>query len=75
MVLNDKWYKALKWNTLIFLPALTTFVGTVGTIYEIDGINKLVALMTAFTALLGSLIGVSTMNYNKEHGDNEDGNV
>lgn len=71
MRLNNKTYDFLKWGVIILLPSLTTFVATVGTIYRLEWATQLVALMTAFTTFLGSVVGISSKNYNKEV---EDGN-
>lgn len=71
MRLDNKTYDFLKWTVIILLPSFTTFVATVGTIYHLEWVIQLVALMTAFTTFLGSVIGVSSKNYSMEV---EDGN-
>lgn len=69
MKLTNSWYDALKWQVIVFLPALTTLVATVGQVFEFDYTNHIVTLMTAFTAFLGSLVGVSSVTYKKENED------
>lgn len=61
-IIPDKLYTVLKWAGLIALPAIATFVGTVGTAcgWEFTGIA--VTVITATGTLVGSLIGVSNMN-------------
>ena len=66
MSLDNKTYDFLKWTVIILLPSFTTFVATVGTIYHLDWVIQLVALMTAFTTFLGSVIGISSKNYSME---------
>lgn len=66
MKLTNKVYNELKWTVLIFLPALTTFIGTVGQAFEWKGLSATLVLLTAFTTFLGTLIGVSSANYKKE---------
>lgn len=58
-IIPDKVYNILKWAGLIALPAVATFVGTVGTAcgWEFTGIA--VTVITATGTLVGSLIGVS----------------
>lgn len=70
MKLDNKTYDILKWIVLIFLPALVTFITTVGQSFNADWLLPVVTVMTAFTTFLGTLVGVSSVNYN---GDN-DGN-
>lgn len=64
MKLNNKTYDTLKWIVLIFLPALVTFITTVGQSLNADWLLPVVTVMTAFTTFLGTLVGVSSVNYN-----------
>ena len=65
MILSDKVYNALKWIILIFVPALITLISGLGVLLGFDTtiINGIIGLVAAF---IGSLIGVSSVNYNKE---------
>lgn len=65
MKLPDKVYDLLKWIILIFVPALITLISGLGVLLGFDTtiINGIIGLVAAF---IGSLIGVSTVNYNKE---------
>lgn len=67
MRLNNRTYDKLKWIVLIFLPALVTFITTVGQSLNAEWLFPVVTIMTAFTTFLGTLVGVSSVNYN---GDN-----
>lgn len=59
-LLPDKAYTILKWVGLVALPAVGTFVGTVGTAcgWEFTGIA--VTVITAAGTLVGALLGVTT---------------
>ena len=65
MILSDKVYNLLKWIILIFVPALITLISGLGVLLGFDTtiINGIIGLVAAF---IGSLIGVSSVNYNKE---------
>lgn len=65
-MLNNKSYEVLKWLTMIALPAISVFIGTVGAELGISDPETMVVILNAVTVLLGSLIGISTLNYNKE---------
>lgn len=58
-IIPDKVYDILKWVGLVALPAIATFVGTVGTAcgWEFTGIT--VTVITAAGTLVGTLLGVS----------------
>ena len=64
MKLSNKTYDTLKWVVLIFLPALVTFITTVGQSFNAEWLFPAVTIMTAFTTFLGTLVGVSSVNYN-----------
>lgn len=65
-MLNNKTYEIMKWITMIALPAISVFIGTVGVELGISDPDTLVTILNAITVLMGSLIGVSTLNYNKD---------
>lgn len=58
-ILPDKAYNILKWVGLVALPAIATFVGTVGTAVEWESTTIAVTVITAAGTLVGALIGVS----------------
>lgn len=68
MKLSDKVYNILKWIALICIPAVVTFLSVVLGVLEVDPktINIVVTILAAIGTLIGSLIGVSTANYNKD---------
>lgn len=66
--MSNKVYDVLKWITLIFLPAFTTFVGIILNTFNIECRDIVVTIMTAFTAFLGTVLGISNINYNNKEG-------
>lgn len=66
MKLKNETYDILKWIAQIFLPALTIFVGAVGVAVGFKQTDLMVIIMTAFDTFLGTILGVSTKNYNSE---------
>lgn len=58
-LLPDKTYNILKWVGLVALPAIATFVGTVGTAVEWAPTAIAVTVITAAGTLVGALLGVS----------------
>ena len=65
-MLNNKSYEIMKWITMIALPAFSVFIGAVGVELGISDPETMVVVLNAITVLMGSLIGVSTLNYNKD---------
>ena len=66
MKLSDKVYDILKWIAIVALPALSTFIVVLGKIWNWGDIAPMVAqTITAIAVLLGALLGISTIQYNK----------
>jgi hypothetical protein len=68
MILPNKVFDFLKWFTLIFMPALITFVGVIFGCIHMDPeiTNVVITIMSGFTTFLGAILGISTVNYRKE---------
>ena len=68
----DKVYNWLKWIALIAIPAFVTFLSIVLGVLNVDPstINVICTILTATAGLIGALIGVSTVAYNKEKNNN-----
>ena len=65
-LLPDKLFDWLKWISIVCLPALSTFVVVLGRIWQWGDIAVAVAqTITAVAVLLGALLGVSAIQYNK----------
>lgn len=69
MKLDDKTYNILKWVCLIFIPALCTLLGVVLSIWNVlpaETIKNIITTLSAIATFMGALIGISTVQYNKE---------
>lgn len=68
--MNNKTYDILKRVAIIVVPALATFVNSVGIVWGIPYTNAVTATITAFGVFLGAALGISSKNYTPEtHGD------
>lgn len=66
MKLPNQVYDILKYIVLIALPAVITFTNIVGVQLGYD-MTTTIVILTAFNTLLGTLIGISSIKYNKEN--------
>ena len=75
--MNNKLYDILKWIVLIALPALSTFVFALSSLWGFDA-AVVIGSIAALETFLGSLIGVSTYqdnkNLDKSKEENKNGN-
>lgn len=62
MKLSNKMYDVLKWVCLIGIPTFCIAYKSLGLPYGEEVCN----VVTAIAALLGAMIGISCINYNKE---------
>lgn len=65
MKLSNKVYDVLKWIALILIPALATLYFALAGIWGLPYGEQIVGTLTAIDAFLGALLGISSMNYNK----------
>lgn len=63
---TDEQYAIIKWSVAIVMPALGVFIGVVGKTVNWELTDSVLTIWTAFTALLGTCLGVSSYQYNKE---------
>lgn len=68
-MLNDKLYDVLKWVAILFLPALAILIKTVFAIWQIPLGDQISATIIALQVFLGAILGVSSLNYNREQKD------
>lgn len=69
-MLSNKTYDVLKWVAQIVLPALGALYFGLSRIWGLPFGEEIVGTITAIDAFLGALLGISTVQYNKEeHGD------
>lgn len=61
--MSNKVYDVLKWIAIVFLPALTTFVGVILTSLNVANSEIVLTIMTGFSTFLGAILGISNYNY------------
>lgn len=66
MKISNRMYDVLKWVAILFLPALAILIRTVFAIWNIPYGDQISATIIALQVFLGAILGVSTLNYNKE---------
>lgn len=63
--MSNKTYDILKWIAQILLPALGTLYFALAGIWGFPYGEEIVGTITAIDTFLGVVLGISTMNYNK----------
>ncbi len=71
MTLSNKAYDILKFIAQILLPAVGTLYFALARIWNFPYAEEIVGTITAIDAFLGALLGISSMNYNKNDLQNE----
>ena len=66
MKMSNKVYDVLKFIAQILLPALATLYFALAKIWGFPYAAEIVGTISAVDAFLGALLGISTMQYNKE---------
>jgi hypothetical protein len=66
MKLPNKVYDVLKWVVVIVIPALTTAYVGLSVIWGFPYADKIAKTSAVVCTLLGALLGISTIEYNKE---------
>lgn len=66
MKLPDNVYNWLKWITMILLPALATLYFALSGIWGFPYAEQIVGTIAAIETFLGALLGISTIQYNKQ---------
>lgn len=66
MKLPDKVYDVLKWLCLVCIPAVTTFYVVTAPALGLPYADTVAKVSAALCTLIGSLIGISTAEYNKQ---------
>lgn len=70
-MLNNKVYDILKWIVIIVLPALSALYLSLSQLWGFPYGEQIVGTIAAIDAFLGTIIGVSTIRYNKNRGNEE----
>lgn len=63
MKFKNKTYDRLKTICLIILPALATFYGSLGQIWNFPYTEQVVLTITAFDTFIGTTLGISSIKY------------
>lgn len=71
MKFSNKTYDVLKWIAQFFLPAAGTLYFALAGIWGLPYGEQIVGTITAVDTFLGVILGISTMNYNKEETNTE----
>jgi len=68
MKFPNKVYNILKWMCIIAMPSLTVFLNVVLPIFglSVTTTQNVVTVVGATATLIGGLIGISNVNYNKK---------
>lgn len=66
MKLPNKVYDVLKWIVVIVIPALTTAYVGLSVIWGFPYADKIAKTSAVVCTLLGALLGISTIEYNKK---------
>lgn len=64
--MSNRTYDVLKWIAQILLPAIGTLYFAIAQIWGLPYAEQIVGTITALDAFLGAILGVATLNYNKE---------
>lgn len=74
-MMTNKIYDILKWIAIIVLPALATFYTAIAGTCNLPYQTEVPTVITAFATLLGTVLGISNINYQKDQKEKTDGNV
>lgn len=65
-LLSNRLFDWLKWISIVCLPALSTFIVVISKIWGWADTGSMIAqTITAIGVLLGALLGISSIQYNK----------
>lgn len=67
--MSNKVYDILKWIAIVFLPALITFAGVVLSSLNVSNSDIILTILTAFSTFLGTVLGISNINYKNKESD------
>ena len=70
-MLSNKTYDVIKWIVVIVLPAITTAYVGLSAVWGWPYAEELAKTSAVICTLLGTILGVSTAEYNKQESSNE----
>ena len=65
--MSNKVYDVLKWIVTVVLPSLLTLFGVIGATLDLNYTDTVITIGTAVITCLGTIIGVSSINYNAKN--------
>lgn len=68
-VLTGKWYNRAKWFILIFLPAFSALYSGAALLFGLMYVAQVVGGAGLLGVFLGTILGISNNNYNKQDHD------
>ena len=71
MQLSDHVYDVMKWLVMCVIPALTTFYCVCDKVFNIGYAEIVATISAALCTCLGTILGISTAQYNKAQGKHE----
>lgn len=66
MKMKNETYDVLKWVAMLLLPALATLISALGNIWGLSWAPQVSDTIVAVNAALAMILGISTINYQKE---------
>ena len=73
MKLPDRVYDVLKWIVIVLLPALSALYYGIAQVWALNiYAEQVVGTIAIVETFLGALIGISTMNYNRDKLEQEE---
>lgn len=72
MRMSDKVYDVLKWIAQYLLPASATLYFALANIWGFPYAEQVVGTISAIDTFLGVMLGISTIQYNKDNKDNKE---
>ena len=67
MIMSDKVYDVLKWIAQYLLPASATLYFALANIWGFPYAEQVVGTISAIDTFLGVMLGISTIQYNKDN--------
>ena len=75
MKLNNKVYDILKWLVIIVMPAIATLYAALAPVWGWPRPDDVVLTLNAVTAFAGAVLGISTVQYNKDKANEDSDNA
>jgi hypothetical protein len=71
MKMSNRLYDTLKWIAQVFLPALITLWGVIGTACDIPYTDVITTVAIGVDTFLGSILGISSHYYKGKNADEQ----